>query len=446
MGIMTKPTTASLALLTGCLLLLAGCTNAIVAVENVRPSGNGQFEVPQYPTNLRYGVTYACLIVSANRWPGTQWMVGLSDQNNDTIVHHMVIYTVPEGSTLLQSGGFLHGVQDGDVLPDCTGINGDPTHPTSILYADQPGNDNLNTLSGFDENAASANGYSFGVPFGKAQTNNAFYAFQFHVHNDDMVEGITTPLRWQVKTTTDIPDSEGGMIFAGVAPPVPGLPDDLFMNIPVNSDGEYTIKSTTQPAALSCDATPEAVPCTSCCPNNPPVRFDNAAYEGRMRRTGLSNVSILTSFLHSHARQLRLRAYKVGFDQNETMIDECIGCGHSTGVGAFHILNEPVQLQAGEGFSVECDYGPPMHHHDMNEIGSSNVIGGYSSQQEMCLFFGYYAAPVGQSLVPGRTLTYLGQCDNVQNKGYPNESRALARYPWLDAYFCRGNCPFDPTC
>jgi len=429
-----------------CLIVLLVLSSAVAFVqnENVRPNGNGKYHVPQFPTNTRYGVTYPCVLADGNRWPGTQWMTGLRDENDPDIIHHMVLYTIPEGSPLLQAGGAFFGAKDGDVIDDCTSINSAPSHPTNTMYADQPGNDNLALVSGLDENAATANGYTFGVPFGKAQTKVAFYAFQFHVHNDDMLDNITVPISWKVKTTTDVPNFEGGMIFAGVSTPVPGFPDDAFMNIPVNADGEYTMQAITQPAALSCETSPEAVSCESCCPIVPPVRLDNAAYEGRMQRIGLQNVSIFTSFIHSHGRQLRLNASKIAFDGTRTFIDECIGCGHHTGVNAFHILPEPVVLKAGEGFEVNGVWGQSHdpHHHGHN----MNVIGGYRSDQEMLLFFGYYGAPVGQSLAPARTLTYGGQCDNVQNKGYPNESRALARYPWLDAYFCRGNCPFDPTC
>lgn len=423
------------------LLLLAGAVRGVTRVENVRPSGNGKYTIPQYPANTRYGVTYNCLIADANRFPGRQWMVGLRDHNDGQWVHHMVLYTIPVGSPLLMPGGAFHGVQDGDVIDDCQGINSAPSHPPYILYADQAGNDDLALLSGLGEDGSSANGYPFGVPIGTEQIGAAFLAFQMHIDNPDFEEGVETQILFQVRTTTDAPDLEGGMIFAGVSPPIPTFPDDAFMHIGVNADGEHTISATTQPAALACATTPAAVPCVSCCPIVPPVRLDNAPYEGRMERFGLDNVLIMTGFLHAHHLQKELRAWTVGFDGATQLVDECVGCGHHAGVNAFHILPQPVVFNAGEGFRVKCVYHNAAAHN-----GHTHVIGGYRSDQEMCLFFGYYAAPVGASLRPGGTLTYGGQCDNVQNEGYPNQNRALALYPFLDALLCRGNCPFDPLC
>jgi hypothetical protein len=176
-----------------------------------------------------------------------------------------------------------------------------------------------------------------------------------------------------------------------VLTPNPSLPKKFFINIPINSDSEYTITTTSLPAIADCSAESEAILCKSCCPSGGKV-FVSSPGEGEMIAQNQTKVKLITAFTHGHRLLKHMDSYKIGFDGTETPISSCHNCGAGHGDhgdmpvsdNAFKILPTPIELNAGEGLKLKCKYEREHGHIE-------NIVGGFRADKEMCLVFYYYA-------------------------------------------------------
>jgi hypothetical protein len=163
------------------------------------------------------------------------------------------------------------------------------------------------------------------------------------------------------------------------------------------------------------------------------VTYTNFGY-GEMVDQGLSEIKLITSFLHAHSLLKRMETSKIQFDETVVPINDCMNCGaghhgmhdgHSMTMKrsgdihdgmmmdpAFKILDEPVTLKAGEGFKTTCVYQRPSAMGSDHSMGTANVVGGFKSDEEMCLSFFYYACsqPIPN---PGSFLLYSDICGYV---------------------------------
>lgn len=159
-----------------------------------------------------------------------------------------------------------------------------------------------------------------------------------HAHNSEELDNLYAKLKFHLTTTTYAQDESLGMVMWGVSVKVPGLPGDIFMNIPVNSDGEHTISSTTYPAISDCSLEPEAVSCESCCPSGGPVMLSIPG-EGRMSTYNHTSVKLITSFLHHHHTEIHVEVDVLKFDGSVTQFNNCTNCGGGSIEGNnYHIL------------------------------------------------------------------------------------------------------------
>lgn len=428
-----------------CAFALLGAVSAMGnGVERlIKPAGNGKYLVPESPSNKIANVTYACLPVRASEFHNGKdmWLVGFRDMSDAEYAHHYNAFTLPADAPGLAPGGSFENIEHLQMIDDCVFIGGG----SNQFVSGQPGNIDLDLLSDVDGDKSTKNGYSYGIPIG-AQRDAEWIIIQAHIHNFEGRDDLEISLKYKMRVTEDAPDKELGIMFTGVIPPTPVFGGINFMDIPENEDGLHTITSYVYPAAADCSTDDSLVPCQSCCPSgNGPVSFSSPD-EGALLAQNQPSVELVTSFLHAHGTLMRLEAWKLAFDGTETLIDECIGCGAGSGKNAFRILDSPIPFHAGEGVKVKCTYNRSYdggHAHedgDMDE--STNIVGGYRSDEEMCQAYFHYAydRPMPN---PGSFILKSDYCNYVQNEGYPNENNPLGP---AKPFFCPEKCVRDPAC
>lgn len=406
----------------------------------------GTYDISKAVTNPFSGAVYSCLMVHAggrfgNRGP--EWMTGFnSSETASGLAHHTIIYGIDATSSLLQEGGILENVEDGDIVYDCFSVTSNQSPPPKLLHSEQIGNEPLDLLSMFGDDGSTANGYPYGIPVG-AGTGITWWAIEFHAHAHEFPPEAQVPIKFHVKGTTDAPDENiDGMVMYGVQPPFPGFPKQALMNIPINSDGQYTITAGMNPAAAVCPSAenyyyyPDAVACESCCPRGGPVYLDVLPFELRMEQMGTPQVKLITSFLHYHHTGVKAETWIVSLDGTETSIDVQTGHGN-----ALRKLNTPLVLKDTDGMKVKCTF-------ERQQGDTTNIGGGYTSAEEMCLGFSYYvsAVPVAQ---PAPNLLYGSICNTVQNEGYLVENDPMDFLLYLGipkGAICLGPCPGDVGC
>ena len=403
----------------------------------------GTYNISKATPNPFTGAVYSCLMVQAGARFGTkgdEWMIGFdSSETDENMRHHLIAYGIHVSSSLLQQGGILENVEDGDIIYDCSSITSSKSPPVKQLHTEQVGNVPLDFLSMFNDNNSTtpaSGGYKYGMPIG-ARTEVVLWAIEMHAHVDMFEPDAQVPIKIHVKGTTDAPDKDVlGMVMYGVNPPFPGVAKELLMNIPINSDGQYTITSGSRPAAPFCNAYvyPDAVECESCCPNYPFV-YPNNWFELRMEQSGLPYVDLISSHLHYHHLGVSAVGSIVSLDGTETLVDAQFNHENS-----LHALSQPLRLTSTDGLKMKCTY---ERHGNM----TTNIIGGYTTSEEMCLGFSYYTAPVDVPFFhPG--LLYGDICNTVQNEGYANENDpmddTLTYLGIPKQYICRGSCANDP--
>lgn len=417
---------------------------ALTSVLNARHTHNtlkSEYDVSKAVVNA-HGAVYSCVLFQSSAIFGTrgdEWVIGFNtSETNENLRHHLLGFELAFTSSLFKEGGLLENVQNGDVIYDCSGIIASTNPSPKTIFAEQAGNDALDLLSMFGDDGSTANGYPYGIPVG-ARTGSSWWCFEMHVHADMFNAFDKVPIIFQVTGTTDAPKNElVGMAVFGTITPNPFLHPLALMNIPINSDGQYTITSEGLPAARSCDPSifPDATKCESCCPSSPQVYYDNPL-ELAMDFSGYDEVYITTALHHYHHLGVKAESWITHLDGTETPIGTQIGHGN-----ALHALNTPLRFTPTDGLKVKCTY----ERHDGN---TANIVGGYKTSEEMCLVFSYFYAKNPSYIKPSPSILIGSWCNTIQNEGYPNWNNPIEFYDSIgvpSSLFCGGPCAADPGC
>lgn len=414
------------------LLLLAVASASRIEVFNLRPnSQDGKIPVPANSTNSFFDVSYGGVIFHMDRFRSRdRWLVSVDVETDEQYAHHSVGYVTDYGSATNAPGGLFYDVEDGGFVVDTLGASG-----FSGIWGTQGGFTGINFLEA-DVDNSTANGYRYGIPFG-AQTNAELLVVQVHLHNPDGISDLRVPFKLKIKTSTQAPLYDVGLVFNGAI--------GQRTVLPPNEDGTIIFEGRSEPAYFSC-FTEDAQPCVNCCPyGSPVVPQTDQPFQGLMQFLNVPEAEIIGGFMHAHGLQKKVEFGVAPFEGGaDDMIYTCDGCGHNHMTGeqknAWQWFDTPVPIRAGDGFVARCTY--ERHH------GSTEPIQfGFKTEEEMCNGFFYIAHERG-SLKKPAFVPDVGLCASLINPGKSQGSSYWISNPYVRAALgCDlPKCSDDPTC